>query len=260
MSKEYQTGILGVALAVLVASGMVLNGGCGSKPNDEIRVAVASNFAETATRLGETFTRKSGRRVVFSSGSTGKHYAQILNGAPFDIFLSADRKHPALLEEMDIGIRGTRFTYASGRLVLWSEKPDYVDSDGKVLNSSQNLNIAIANPRLAPYGIAASEVLQKLGIDAERSGTRIVRGENVGQVFQFVDSGNADLGFIALSQLKARGESGKGSFWVVPQESYTPIEQQAVLIRDSPGAREFLRFLGEPEALELIRESGYGTP
>lgn len=239
---------------------MILPVGCGGKADREIRVAVASNFAETAKRLGKEFTSKTGRQVVVSSGSTGVHYAQIVNGAPFDAFLSADRKHAVLLEKKGIAVGGTRYTYASGRLVLWSARPGYVDREGKILSAKHKQVIAIANPRLAPYGIAASEVLRKLGNDPETEGGRIVRGENVAQVFQFVDSGNADIGFIALAQLKALKDPGKGSFWLVPQEFYTQIEQQAVLIKDSPGARDFLRFLREPESQELIRESGYGTP
>lgn len=260
LRERFHTGLPGLVLTVLISTGLTFFGGCGVRNESEIRVAVASNFAETAERLGNDFTRKTGQKVVFSSGSTGVHYAQILNGAPFDVFLSADEKHPALLERKGHGVVGTAFTYARGRLVLWSAKPNYVDPGSKVLNFTENQTIAIANPRLAPYGIAAYEVLRRLGIDADDSGSRIVRGENVAQVFQFIDSENADLGFVALSQLKAFKGAEKGSYWVVPQEFYSPIEQQAVLIKDNPGARAFLRFLREPESLEKIRESGYGTP
>ena len=232
---------------------------------DELRVAVASNFYSTIKVIAEQFelktTNSSGQqhKVILIPGSSGKHYAQIINGAPFDIFFSADTERARLLEQSERAESGTRFTYALGKLILWSPMDNYVDLKGEVLKSKDFRYLAIANPKLAPYGKAAEEVLKSLNIWTVLGG-RIVRGENIAQTFQFVSSGNAKLGFIAYSQIKNSELSISGSFWEVPQSIYRPIEQQAVLLRDSSLAREFLSFVKSDESLSIIYESGYGLP
>ena len=232
---------------------------------DELRVAVASNFYSTIKVIAEQFelktTNSSGQqhKVILIPGSSGKHYAQIINGAPFDIFFSADTERARLLEQSERAESGTRFTYALGKLILWSSMDNYVDLKGDVLKSKDFRYLAIANPKLAPYGKAAEEVLKSLNIWTVLGG-RIVRGENIAQTFQFVSSGNAKLGFVAHSQIKSSDLSISGSFWEVPQSIYRPIEQQAVLLRDSSLAREFLSFVKSDESLSIIYESGYGLP
>jgi molybdate transport system substrate-binding protein len=232
---------------------------------DELRVAVASNFYSTIKVIAEQFelktTNSSGQqhKVILIPGSSGKHYAQIINGAPFDIFFSADTERARLLEQSERAESGTRFTYALGKLILWSPMDNYVDLKGEVLKSKDFRYLAIANPKLAPYGKAAEEVLKSLNIWTDLGG-RIVRGENIAQTFQFVSSGNAKLGFVAHSQIKSSDLSISGSFWEVPQSIYRPIEQQAVLLRDSSLAREFLSFVKSDESLSIIYESGYGLP
>ena len=232
---------------------------------EELRVAVASNFYSTIKVIAEQFelktTNSSGQqhKVILIPGSSGKHYAQIINGAPFDIFFSADTERARLLEQSERTESGTRFTYALGKLILWSPMDNYVDLKGEVLKSKDFRYLAIANPKLAPYGKAAEEVLKSLNIWTVLGG-RIVRGENIAQTFQFVSSGNAKLGFVAYSQIKSLDLSISGSFWEVPQSIYSPIEQQAVLLRDSSLAREFLSFVKSDESLSIIYESGYGLP
>ena len=232
---------------------------------EELRVAVASNFYSTIKVIAEQFelktTNSSGQqhKVILIPGSSGKHYAQIINGAPFDIFFSADTERARLLEQSERAESGTRFTYALGKLILWSSMDNYVDLKGDVLKSKDFRYLAIANPKLAPYGKAAEEVLKSLNIWTDLGG-RIVRGENIAQTFQFVSSGNAKLGFVAHSQIKSSDLSISGSFWEVPQSIYRPIEQQAVLLRDSSLAREFLSFVKSDESLSIIYESGYGLP
>lgn len=223
------------------------------------RVAVASNFADSLAAIAREFESATGNRVTLSSGSTGKHYAQIRNGAPFDAFFAADGQRPQLLEQQGIAVPGSRFTYALGRLVLWSPEPGYVDPEGAVLERGAFRHLAIANPRLAPYGRAAQEVLQGLGL-WERLGPRLVRGENIGQAYQFVRSGNAALGFVAWSQVQRPGQPLHGSAWKVPQVLYTPIEQQALLLKDHPVARSFLAFVRSGAALKIIRDYGYDLP
>ncbi|MCB1869617.1 MAG: molybdate ABC transporter substrate-binding protein [Gammaproteobacteria bacterium] len=225
----------------------------------EIRVAVASNFAETFAVIATQFERHTGHKVIQITGSTGKHYAQIRNGAPFDAYFAADAERPEQLEQQGIALPGSRFTYALGKLILWSPLMDYVDEEGRILADGNIRHLAIANPRLAPYGRAAQEVLQSRGEWQSFQG-RLVRGENIGQTFQFVSSGNAALGFIARSQVMRPGQSIKGSLWDVPQSLYSPIEQQAVMLRESDIARDFLAFMRSEESLQTIRGFGYGAP
>ncbi len=226
---------------------------------DEIRIAVASNFIEAIRHIAERFEASSSHRVTLIPGSTGKHYAQIKHGAPFDLFFAADTRRPRLLEAEGDAVAGSRFTYALGKLVLWSPAPGYVDEAGKVLQRGDFRHLALANPKLAPYGMAAQQVLQAQGVWASLQG-RMVRGENIGQAFQFVRAGNAELGFVAYSQLKRPGQAVSGSVWDIPAALYTPIEQQAVLLRGSPEARAFLAFVQGSEARSIILGFGYGAP
>lgn len=231
----------------------------GNLEADEIHVAVASNFIATMRVLAEHFWEQSGHSIVLLPGSTGKHYAQIMNGAPFDAFFAADAERPALLEAEGRIRPGSRFTYAIGKLVLWSPDPGVVDRDGAVLESGSFRRLAIANPRLAPYGRAAQQVLESRGLrDALQS--KLVRGENISQAFQFVASGNAELGFVALSQLMQTGREGEGSSWQVPEELYMPIEQQAVLLSESTAALALKSYMQSEAAHAIIRGFGYGIP
>ncbi len=223
---------------------------------EEIRVAVAANFADAMKTLVTRFEAISGHTVVPVFGSTGKHYAQIVNGASFAAFLAADAERPQRLESEGRAVRGTRFTYAVGRLVLWSRTDDVVDPAGTVLANGTFRHLAMASPELAPYGAAAEETLRSMGL-WKRLEPRLVRGENIGQTFQFVHTGNAELGFVALSQVIGPGKKTEGSFWLVPLELHQPIEQQAVLLHDSKAARHFLAFLGGAEAREIILRYGY---
>jgi molybdate transport system substrate-binding protein len=231
----------------------------GNTRAEEIHIAVASNFTATMRILAKRFEEQSGHSVVLLPGSTGKHYAQITHGAPFDAFFAADAERPALLE-VDGRIQpGSRFTYAIGRLVLWSPDPGLIDRNGTVLQSGAFRRLAIANPRLAPYGRAAQEVLESRDLWNSVK-PKLVRGENIGQAFQFVASGNAELGFVALSQLMQTGRHRKGSWWQVPGTLHTPIEQQAVLLSDSTAAADFMRFSKSEPAHAIIRGFGYGIP
>lgn len=226
-----------------------------------IRIGVATNFATTLAALAEPFEDRSGHRVVVSSASTGKLYAQIKNGAPFDLFLAADVARPKRLEEEGEGVPGTRFTYAIGRIVLWSRRSQLVDAGGETLGRGDFNRLAIANPATAPYGLAARQALQRMGL-WETLQPRLVRGENIAQTFQFVASGNAELGFVALSQLRARSEFG-GSSWKVPASLYEPIEQQAILLRgarQSAAARELIDYLRTAETRDILTRFGYGVP
>jgi len=190
-------------------------------------------------------------------GSTGKLYAQIVNGAPFDVFLAADVERPARLEADGRAVPGCRFTYALGRLALWSRDATRVDDAGEVLRSAEFNRLAIANPRLAPYGRAAREALLALGL-WEALQPRLVLGENIAQTHVFVYTGNADLGFVAWSQILAGGAGG--SHWLVPAALHEPVEQQAVALRDNGPVRAFVDFLRSPDARQIIREFGYDTP
>jgi molybdate transport system substrate-binding protein len=238
---------------------LVLLSAAAAAPAGEVRVAVASNFARTLEVVAVRFEAATGHQVVLAPGSTGKHYAQIRNGAPFDLFFAADVRRPRLLEEAGIAAPGSRFTYAVGRLVLWSPQPGYVDPEGQVLAKGGYRYLAIANPRLAPYGAAARDVLEGLGLwqSVQR---RLVRGENIAQAYQFVASGNAELGFVALSQLSTPDGETPGSRWIVPRRLHAPIEQQVVLLRDTEAARALLAFVRTAEGAALIRGFGYEVP
>ena len=240
-----------------VSVAVVLAMSAGPAPADEVRIAVATNFAATMSALIERFEALTGHRVRASSGSTGSHYAQIRNGAPFDVFFAADDERPRLLEEEGLAVPGSRFRYAVGRLALWSMRPGYVDENGRVLESGNFRFLAIANPELAPYGAAARDVLLARGLwDALQS--RLVRGQDIGQAYQFVATGNAELGFVAWAQLARQAPQIQGSYWLVPESLHEPIAQEAVLLKDVPAARAFVEFLQSPQARDIIRSHGYG--
>ena len=242
---------------LLLAATMML--APGQSMAEEIHVAVASNFKVAITSIAKRFEAGTDHKVTVIFGSTGKHYAQIKNGAPFDAFFAADVRRPEQLEKEGVALPGSRFTYALGKVVLWSPRTGYVDPQAGILERGEFHHLAIANPKFAPYGKAAEEVLQARGLWGRLSG-RLVRGENIGQTFQFVNSGNAELGFVAYSQLKRPNLQIDGSLWEVPQALYTPIEQQAVLLKDKEAARGFLSFVRSDEALKIIRDYGYDTP
>jgi molybdate transport system substrate-binding protein len=224
---------------------------------DEIKVAVATNFATAMDALVARFEATSEDTVTVSTGSTGAHYAQIKNGAPFELLFAADAERPKLLEDEGIAVRGSRFTYAIGRVALWSPRDGFVDAEGRVLETESFRHIAIANPDLAPYGAAAREVLERRGL-WESIRDRIVQGQDIGQTYSFVHTGNAELGFVAYSQLLRGDAPIEGSFWLVPEELHAPIEQQAVLLEDAPAARAFLDFVKSADARAIIRKFGYG--
>ena len=226
---------------------------------DEVHVAVAANFLATLREIGEEFRRQQGHSLVISSGSTGKLYAQITHGAPYEIFLAADAERPQRLEKETYAVMGSRFTYARGRLALWSRDPARVDAGGQILATGKFHHLAMANARTAPYGVAAKETLVHLGL-WETLAPNIVQGEDIGQVLQFVESGSAEVGFIAFAQAKKRAT---GSYWLVPQEYHAPLIQQAVLLRRGSkhaAARAFMDFLRGPVARRIIQGDGYDVP
>lgn len=226
---------------------------------EEIRVAVASNFTHTLKELANQFESQTGHSVVLIVGSTGQHYAQIKNGAPFDAFFAADVNRPQLLDAEGIALPGTRFTYATGKLVLWSTEENFPISAQDVLREGDFRFLAIANPKLAPYGEAAREVLKAQGV-WEGMRDKMVWGQNIGQTYQFVKSRNAQIGFVAYSQLNRLEGDIPGSIWEIPQSLYTPIQQQAVLLRENKVAREFWRYVKGYNAQQIIRTHGYDTP
>jgi molybdate transport system substrate-binding protein len=226
---------------------------------EEIHIAVASNFTEAMKTIVRDFEAATPHQVVLSPGSTGKQYAQIRNGAPYHLFFAADAKRPARLEKDGHAIADTRFTYALGALVLWSARPDFIDAQGKILEGGSFRYLAMANPKLAPYGAAAKQVLQARGLWDPLQG-RIAHGENIAQTYQFVASGNAELGFIAGSQLHRSQSEDTGSHWLVPSRFHDPIEQQAVLIKDTPAARAFMDFVQSDSARKVIQDFGYTLP
>ena len=225
---------------------------------EDVSVAVAANFTAPMQKLGAMFEKQTGNKVVISSGATGKFYAQISNGAPFDVLLAADDTTPEKLAKEGKAVKGTRYTYAIGQLVLWSAKDNYVDSEGKVLNTPFD-HLSIANPKLAPYGAAAMETLDKLKL-TDTLKSRFVTGENIGQTYQFVATGNAALGFVALSQVMVDGKVSKGSYWIVPAKYHEPIRQDVILLNkaeNNAAAKELLKYLQSKEARDVIQSYGY---
>jgi len=228
----------------------------------EVRAAVASNFSAPMERIVVLFQQESGHTVKVSLGSSGKFYTQIKGGAPFDVFLSADEAIPKRLEQEGLAVGGSRFVYALGRLALWSAQPGFVDAKGSVLNRNGYNRLAIADPRLAPYGIAAKETLEKLTMWNAMQ-RKLVKGENITQTWQFVATENAELGFVALSQIMHDGKVSEGSWWLVPAEMHKPIRQSAVLLsgaKDQAASRVFLAFLKSEKAAAVMRGFGYELP
>ena len=225
----------------------------------DVQVAVAANFTAPMQQIAADFARDSGHRALLSFGASGRFYAQIVNGAPYQLFLSADGEIPERLEREGAAVANTRFTYATGRLVLWSPQPGRVDPQAEVLRKADFRHLAIAAPKLAPYGAAAVEVLNRLGLMASLQ-PKIVQGDSIGQAFGFVQSGNAELGFVALSQVYAGGKLTSGSAWIVPAELHRPLRQDAVLLsrgRDSAAARALLAYLKTEKAQAVIGSFGY---
>lgn len=242
--------------AVLLLCAVLLDGAAHAA---EVSVAVAANFTVPMQKLAAAFERASGHKATLAFGSTGRFHAQVKNGAPFQVLLAADGETPAKLEKEGLAVAGSRFTYATGRLVLWSASPGVVDDRGEVLRKPGTEKIAIADPRLAPYGAAAMEAMGRLGV-AQALQPRIVQGENISQAYQFVLTGNARMGFVALSQVMVDGRIGKGSAWRVPPQLHAPIRQDAVLLnagKDNPAATALMAFLRSEAARAVIRAHGY---
>lgn len=227
---------------------------------DEVQVAVAANFTAPMKEIATAFEAATGHKAVLAFGSTGKFYSQIKNGAPFEVLLAADDATPKKLEAEGSAVANTRFTYAIGKLVLWSAKPDFVDDKGKVLKDGKFEHLSIANPKLAPYGAAGVEVMKKLGV-FETLEPKLVQADNIAQAFQFVESGNAELGFVALSQVIKDGKIGSGSGWIVNPKLYTPIRQDAIVLtkgQGKPAATALMKFLKGDKAKAVIKSFGYG--
>lgn len=222
-----------------------------------VTVAVAANFTAAANEIAAAFAEETGHEAVLSFGSTGQLYTQITQGAPFEVFLAADQERPARVLEEGLAVEGSDFTYAVGQIVLWSADAGLV-SGPETLEAGEFDKIAIANPETAPYGLAALQAMDALGV-AKTLEAKIVQGNSIAQTYQFVETGNAELGFVALSQI-AGNEAG--SRWVVPGDLYDPIRQDAVLLvkgEENPAARAFLEFLRAPAATEIIEAYGYGV-
>lgn len=225
----------------------------------EVNVAVAANFSAPMKRIVEKFEKASGHKAVLSYGATGKFYAQITNGAPFDVFLSADDETPTKLEKEGFAVAGSRFTYATGRLVLWSATPGLVDDKAAVLLRNDFKHLAMAAPKLAPYGAAAMQALTKIGMLPSLQ-PKLVTGESIGQAFSMISSGNAELGFVAMSQVYEEGKLKSGSAWVVPANLHSPIKQDAVLLaraHSNPAALQLLTFLKSGQARAIMNSFGY---
>lgn len=225
----------------------------------DIIVAVASNFTAPMKEIAAQFEKDTGYDVKLAFGSSGKFFAQIKHGAPFQLFFSADQSKPAMLEEQGMIVPNSRFTYAIGALALWSAKQEFVKGEDLLLQRDRFNKLAIANMRLAPYGSAAKEVLENLGIYQQVT-SKLVQGENIAQTYQFVSSGNADLGFVSVSQIMSEGEIRQGSAWLVPEHLYRPIRQDAVLLssgENNPAARAMMTYLRNDKAKRVIESYGY---
>lgn len=248
------------AVALLRAAGalfaLVFAGAAAPALAAETQVAVAANFTEPAKEIATAFTAATGDKAILSFGSSGQFYTQMAHGAPYEVFLSADSDRPKKAEQDGLAVPNTRFTYAVGRLVLYSKTPGLVDGGGAVLKSDKFAKLSIADPGAAPYGAAAVQTLQHLGI-YDQVKPKIVQGTSITQAYQFVASGAAELGFVALSQVV--GEPG-GSRWLVPASDHKPIDQQAILLftgQKNPAATAFMKFLKSPQAVAIIKRYGY---
>ena len=245
----------GIRLALVLTAALLALGAAPAFAADT-QVAVAANFTAPAIQIAAAFTAKTGHHAILSFGSSGQFYTQISHGAPFEVFLSADPDRPKRAEQEGFGIPGSRFTYAIGRIVLWSTTPGLVDDKGAVLSGNGFNKLSIADPAVAPYGVAAVQTLKKMGV-YDRVQSKLVKGTSITQAYDFVHSGAAEVGFVALSQVI---NDPSGSRWLVPSSYHAPIEQQAVLLRTgdkNPAARAFVAFLKGPEAQAIIKRYGY---
>lgn len=258
MASLFQRPFLHILMSPTLCVGFFLSSLISSQAA-EVTVAVASNFTAPMRKIVQTFEAETGHKVRLSLGSTGGFYAQIKNGGPFQLFLSADRETPIKLEKEGLGLPGSRFTYAIGKLVLWSRQADLVDPQGSILKVGKFQKLAIANPKLAPYGSAAIETLHNLGLLNELR-SKFVQGENINQTFQFVETENAQIGFVAMSQIFDQGKLVRGSAWVVPAHLHTPIEQDAILLssgQGNPAALALIAYLKSPKAKSIMNDHGY---
>ncbi len=229
---------------------------------ETILIAVASNFTKPMTEIAAEFEKSTDHSAKLAFGSSGKFVSQLKNGAPFEVFLSADDEKPLKLEQAGLAVPRSRFTYALGTLVLWSAKPGYVDDQGKILATGDFKHLALADPKLAPYGAAAMEVLKGLNLQSKLQ-PLLVQGENISQAYQFVSTGNAELGFVAFSQVIDNGKIVGGSGWLIPSDLYKPIRQDAILMKtgaENPAALALMDFLKSPAASAIIEKYGYGLP
>ncbi len=227
-----------------------------------VLVAVASNFSKPMTEIAAEFEKATGHSAKLSFGSSGKFVSQLENGAPFEVLLSADETGPIKLEQAGLAVPGNHFTYALGKLALWSSTPGFVDSQGKILTTGGFKHLALADPKLAPYGAAAVEVLKGLHLQ-DKLQPFLVQGENIAQTHQFISTGNAELGFVALSQVIENGHCATGSCWIIPDDRHTAIRQDAVLLTqgaENPAAPALLDYLKSAPALAIIEKYGYGLP
>jgi molybdate transport system substrate-binding protein len=254
--KSHQFNLWSVAVALLFSTAAwSVNAG-------EVNAAVAANFTAPAQQIAAIFEKESGNTVKLSFGSTGKFYSQIKEGAPFDVLLAADEKTPKLMEQKNLAVANSHFVYAIGKLVLWSAKPGYADDKGEVLSKGNYIKLSYADPKLAPYGLAAQETLQKLNL-WDKVQSKLVTGESITQAYQFAATGNAELAFIALSQITKDGKVTGGSWWKVPADFYTPIKQSAIQLssaKDKAASQAFLNFLKSEKAAAIIRSFGYDLP
>jgi molybdate transport system substrate-binding protein len=225
----------------------------------EVQVAVAANFAGPFARIAADFAAETGHKAISITGSTGKFYTQIKEGAPFELLLAADDETPKKLEDEGLGVKGQRFTYAKGKLVLWSAQPGLVDNQGEVLRKGAFTRLALANPKVAPYGAAGIETLKALGL-FDAIAPKLVQGESIAQAYQFVATGNVELGFVALSQVAPPDRPATGSLWVVPGKLYTSLLQDAVLLKkgeQNAAAQALMSYLRSDKARAVIKSYGY---
>lgn len=249
--------VMGVWLKALAACVLAFNGLTAHA--DTVQVAVAANFAGPFQKIAAAFRADTGHTAVTITGSTGKFYTQIKEGAPFEVLLAADDETPRRLADEGLAVKGQQFTYAKGKLALWSARPGLVDDKGEVLSKGTFTHLALANPKLAPYGAAGVETLKALGV-YEASQPKLVQGDNIAQAYQFVATGNAELGFVALSQVAAPDKPVAGSHWVVPARLYTPILQDAALLKNGEGnaaAAALMKYLRSDKAKAVIKSYGY---
>lgn len=231
----------------------------GSALANEVQVAVAANFTAPIQAIAADFEQETGHKLVAAYGATGQFYTQIKNGAPFEVFLAADDSTPARLESEGDSVPGSRFTYATGSLVLWSAQDGYIDAKGEVLKKNQFKHLSIANPKAAPYGLAATQVMERLKLSKALT-PKIVEGQSITQALQFVSTGNAELGFVALSQVYKDGKITSGSAWIVPERLHDPIKQDALILnkgKDNPAAKALVEYLRGPKAAAVIKSYGY---